>query len=846
MLVIAATATSVLAMNPATPVAAAPSGYDIATSLADGPINPATPTVSPDGLWALFLDGSGKLHSVPTAGGRDRLLEPNPVSYVISPDSSRVVYQDDIGLASQSVAGAPEVRLYTGTDTDAIAITGDGRNVTFRAPVTGSTSRFDLWSVSIDGGVPVRLNPTLTGTGTVEFGKSSPDGQTIVFRASLTGATFDVFKVPVAGGAATRLNDELPAGGRVENFIEFSPDGKYILFAGQATVAGREDLYSVGPDGVVHRLSTNAANYAFSYRFAVDNERAVLYAGLVLLSARLDGSGVTVVKAAAAGELFTGSIVLSPATGRIVYAVVAGMTVVRSVRDDGSDVRTLLSDVVGYTVTPDHRTVVARTLGAGNVQRAAIDGTTLASVVLPFAAEVIRVTDNSSTVVLNGGSNVWVADLTGAASYADIAPVSGFTDTAAVAASPDGRRVLVAQDRLVDGEYGLVSYGPSFADGEHNRFVPLTPARILDTRPDQQIGFTGSKPGPDAVVQLQVLGRGGVPNDADIKAVVLNVTAVDSTAGGFVTAWPAGKARPLASNLNVELAGQNRPNLVTVGVGTGGLVSLFTNGGTHLVADVAGYYTFAANSSDGRLFPLPPTRLVDTRTGARPAAGATVPVDIRGRGGVPLTGVSAVVLNVTAVNGTAKGFVTAWPSGVDRPLASSLNLERAGQTIPNQVIVPVGSDGRVNLYTDQGTHLVVDVAGWFTNGEEGTGNSGLFRVFANGSIRMLDTRPDTQVLWSGPKPEAGAVVPMTFSGLGDGTSAYAANVTMVAATGPGFVTAYPHSQARPTASNLNSDAVGRTIANHVTVATGRPELNVSLYTDAGTHLVADIIGVYRS
>lgn len=48
-----------------------------------------------------------------------------------------------------------------------------------------------------------------------------------------------------------------------------------------------------------------------------------------------------------------------------------------------------------------------------------------------------------------------------------------------------------------------------------------------------------------------------------------------------------GSARPTASNLNV-LANETKPNLVTVKVGSNGTVCLFTQSGTHLIADIAG------------------------------------------------------------------------------------------------------------------------------------------------------------------------------------------------------------------------------------------------------------------
>jgi hypothetical protein len=57
-----------------------------------------------------------------------------------------------------------------------------------------------------------------------------------------------------------------------------------------------------------------------------------------------------------------------------------------------------------------------------------------------------------------------------------------------------------------------------------------------------------------------------------------------------------------------------------------------------------------------------------------------------------------------------------WPTGADRPTASNLNF-RAGQTVPNMVVVDVGDGGRVSIYNLSGaTHVVVDVLGWMPAG----------------------------------------------------------------------------------------------------------------------------------
>jgi len=211
---------------------------------------------------------------------------------------------------------------------------------------------------------------------------------------------------------------------------------------------------------------------------------------------------------------------------------------------------------------------------------------------------------------------------------------------------------------------------------------------------------------------------------------------------------------------------------------------------------------------------------------------------------VPVSGVSAVVLNVAATDAVAAGFVTVWPTGQPRPLAANLNLMGPGQTISNQVIVPVGTDGKVSFFTQSGTHLVADVAGWFTNTNEGEGTSGLFVPTA--PVRALDTRVGgPQVGYSGPMPVAGAVVPVHWLPVGTGVSAIVMNVTMTEPAGPGFVTAYPSGSPRPLAANLNVEA-GDTIGNHSTVKVGQPEEFVQLYTQRGGQLIADVVGHYTT
>ena len=90
-----------------------------------------------------------------------------------------------------------------------------------------------------------------------------------------------------------------------------------------------------------------------------------------------------------------------------------------------------------------------------------------------------------------------------------------------------------------------------------------------------------------------------------------------------------------------------------------------------------------------------------------------IAVQVAGQGGVPATGVQGVILNVTVTDTTRPSFLTVWPDGTNRPLASDLNWV-TGQTVPNLVIVKLGATGKIDVYNLAGsTDVVIDVVGWF-------------------------------------------------------------------------------------------------------------------------------------
>jgi glucose/arabinose dehydrogenase len=251
--------------------------------------------------------------------------------------------------------------------------------------------------------------------------------------------------------------------------------------------------------------------------------------------------------------------------------------------------------------------------------------------------------------------------------------------------------------------------------GNDGRLQPLSPARLLDTR-DGTGG--GVRLGPGASLDLQVSGRGGVPSSG-AKAAVLNVAATATTGSSFLTVFPTGESRPLASTVNFN-PGDTVSNRVMAKLGPGGRATIYNNAGSaDVVVDVGGWYTDASvTGAAGAYTGLAPARILDTRDGTGGvtgpvAGGSSVDVEVTGRGGVPASGVSAVVLNATVTQPGGAGFLTVFPAGTARPLASDLNFA-AGETRPNLVVVKLGTGGKASLYAQVGTHVIFDVAGWFS------------------------------------------------------------------------------------------------------------------------------------
>ena len=365
-------------------------------------------------------------------------------------------------------------------------------------------------------------------------------------------------------------------------------------------------------------------------------------------------------------------------------------------------------------------------------------------------------------------------------------------------------------------------------------YVPLNPARLLDTR-DGTGGNISALSG-QATTELKVAGFGGVP-PTGATAVVLNVTVDAPLTNGFITAWPSGEGQPTVSNLNY-IPGQTVPNLVTVKLGANGRVNLYNSQGfTHLIADVVGYYTATRPPGGGLFTAVTPKRLLDTREGAgiAVAGGTAINLSVTGGATTVPAGATGVALNVTVDQPTGPGFLTVWPTGEVRPLASSHNFV-PGLTVANLVLAKVGAAGQVSIFNSFGnTHVVVDVVGYFS------GTGGQFVPVS--PARIVDSRLGVGRGVVGPLGE-GASINLDVGATGpvpQGATAAIVNVTSVNSTAPSFFTVWPTGGPKPTASTLNP-RVGVPVPNLAYLKLGAGG-QLSLYNNTGSSdYIVDVFG----
>ncbi|HYN31747.1 MAG TPA: hypothetical protein VES40_03915 [Ilumatobacteraceae bacterium] len=288
------------------------------------------------------------------------------------------------------------------------------------------------------------------------------------------------------------------------------------------------------------------------------------------------------------------------------------------------------------------------------------------------------------------------------------------------------------------------------------------------------------------------------------------------------------------------------------------------------------YNAGGPGTTAGAFHPTTPTRILDTRRplgfwGAVPSGDgresspdpitrrfttANHDLQVTGLNGIPASGVSAVLLNVTAVSAGAPGpgflSVVPKPPGVGDvfndqgsygafPSTSNLNID-SGDPVPNLVLARVGAGGKIRIANFLGpTHVIADVAGWFGTGGAHTEGAGFAGVVP---ARLLDSRNGI----GGPAQQFGAgeirsLQVAGVAGVPREAQSVVVNITLTAASGIGFITAFPAGQPVPDASNVNI-VPGGVRANTAVIKVGAGGRINLLMAEANADVIVDVLGSF--
>ncbi len=526
----------------------------------------------------------------------------------------------------------------------------------------------------------------------------------------------------------------------------------------------------------------------------------------------------------------------------------------------------------------------------------ATGGTNATNVILTYEV----VTPSISSVVLSSGPIAGGSEVTiNGEGFANVSAV-GFGSNASTSYTVVSSTQIVAVSPIGAGTVNVTvtANGMTSATSVNDQYTyvqtiynPVNPSRICDTRAADppyvnynQCNLFGPNPlGTSSSLDVRITGvHRTVTIPSNATSVVLNVTATDTTqAGGFLTVYPTGVALPNTSSINFG-AGQSVPNLVQVGIGNGGFISIYNFiGSTDVIVDVEGYFAPPSITSNaGGYVPISPVRVCDTRP-TQPGVSSNqcnssgsgtmgpnsvINVNVAGSGpggvldSVPSSAI-AVVLNITATDTTQNGgFLTVYPAFTQTPNASNLNFG-ANESVANRVVVPIDpTSGDISIYNFNGnTDVIVDVNGYYTGATSSTSGSAFTPIVP---FRLCDTRTANPPLVGSNECNSGAtsnngpltqgetytMQAATVSPIPSNAIAVVINVTSVnATTNGGFFTVFPTPNvvggSPPNISDLNFNQ-GQVVANLDLVKTGSGG-SVNVFNAIGSsELIVDVMGYY--
>jgi hypothetical protein len=287
-----------------------------------------------------------------------------------------------------------------------------------------------------------------------------------------------------------------------------------------------------------------------------------------------------------------------------------------------------------------------------------------------------------------------------------------------------------------------------------------------------------------------------------------------------------------------------------VPLGALGRVSLWNrSGATHLTVDVVGFYAGNLGRNGTRFKAIDPGRAFFTQTGqggvpkAPIGPGRTLAFDVRGKAGLPKTGITSVVLNVSVESPTTDGAVTVYAGGTIRPNVASVPFQ-ARLHAANLVVVRVPANGIVNFFNAAGSaQLAVDVVGYYSTAA--TPDEGRFIPVR--ASRLWDTRA-----LGGPQiARQREVYPIAgFAGVAHDAGAVMVNATAITPSAPGSLRLFADDLCAVPAVGGPTFVAGRSVtATAITrLSSNRPCVDfagdIDVYSSVNVHVVIDVTGYF--
>ncbi|MHB8263597.1 MAG: beta strand repeat-containing protein [Acidimicrobiales bacterium] len=605
------------------------------------------------------------------------------ITLVAPPDtnfsSANIIATDD--TSGQSLGPMSSVKLSGGFSMITLYVASDV------AP--SSTVTITISSVTNPPTMGKFILSTSTDTTPVTVSMPTVSAPTVTGVSPNSGSTIGGYNV-IIGGTNLELTTEVSFGGAAANFTIFSPTS----------------LIAIPPNGAAGMVDVTATNPI----------------------------GTSVTSPADKFTYVQGSKPTSPADYVPISPVrLADTRCAEIPKPSFCAAEKLPSQNAALTAIDSQRNVNITVVGVDNIPSS---GTTAVALNVTLVGPTVRSGYLSVYPASSSGGQPTVSNINWGAIGADI------PNLATVAVGQNG------QVTIYNGSAGTINvtvdiegyFSTSALAG--NSYNPVSPLRLADTRcaeiPKPSFCAAEKLPSQNAALKMLaplaqenvvVAGISNIPSG--VAAVVLNVTVTNTNSSGYLTVWPEGQPKAVVSNLNWA-SGKAVANRVVVPVGTGGGISVFNGAGkgsANFIVDISGYYT-----STGTLFSaVSPMRICDTRSttvtgyttecstrGALPP-GQTLSVQVTGVDGIPSSGLSAVVANVTAAGSTSGGgYLSVLPGGTSvssssPPSISDLNWGAPEQDVANLVVVKLGSGGTIEIYNSSGsTNVIIDVMGWYS------------------------------------------------------------------------------------------------------------------------------------